>query len=114
MKLVNLTPHALTIYAPNGVLDIPASGTLARVRSTIEVIGEVIGVPVIRPEFQDVAGLPEPQEGITYLVSNIILTALRSRGIHRRDVVAPATGPNDGCVRNAQGHVQAVTRLSGM
>lgn len=114
MKIVNLTPHSLTVYGPAGVLELPASGTLARVRSTTGVISEVNGIPVNRVEFQPIVGLPDPQPGIIYLVSNIILTALRALRIHRSDVVAPATGPNDGCVRNAQGHVQAVTRFAGM
>jgi len=114
MRLINLTPHALTIYGPNGMQEIPASGSLARVRSTSEVIGEVAGVPVIRPTFAEVDGLPDPEPGTYYLVSSVVLTALRSHGIHRSDVIAPATGPNDGCIRNAQGHVQGVTRFAGM
>jgi hypothetical protein len=114
MKLINLTPHGLTVYGPAGVTEIPASGTLARVRSTTEVIGEVDGIPVIRPEFQAIIGLPDAQPGITYLVSTIILSALKAQGTHRSDVVAPATGPNDGCIRNGAGQVQGITRLAGM
>jgi len=114
MRLINLTPHPLTIYGPNGVDVIPASGSLARVRSTSEVIGEVADIPVIRPTFAEVDGLPDPQPNTFYLVSSVVLTALRSHGIHRGDVIAPATGPNDGCIRNAQGHVQGITRFSGL
>ncbi len=112
MQLINLTPHALTIYSSTGVHVIPASGSLARVRSTTEVITEIDGIPVIRPSFSDIEGLPDPKPDTYYLVSSVVLTALRSHSIHRGDVVAPATGPNDGCIRNAQGHVQGVTRLA--
>lgn len=112
--LINLTPHPLNVYGPEGVTELPASGQLARVRSNTAVIGEVNGIPVIRPEFQDVTGLPEPATNTLYLVSNVILTALKSRNIYRDDVVAPATGPNDGCIRNGAGQVQGVTRFAGM
>lgn len=114
MRLVNLTPHALAIYSSAGVRDIPASGSLARVRSVSEEVTQIDGIPVIRPSFSPIVGLPDPAPGVAYLVSNVILTALRAKGIHRSDVVAPATGPNDGCIRNGAGHVQGVTRLSGM
>ena len=114
MTLVNLTPHALTIYSSAGVNEIPASGSLARVRSTSEVIGEIGGTPVIRPSFDPVDGLPDPEPGTYYLVSSVVLTALRSHGIHRGDVVAPGTGPNDGCIRDSRGQVQGVTRFVGM
>lgn len=112
--LINLTPHPLNIYGPNGVIELPASGQLARVRSSTTVIGEVNEIPVIRPEYQDITGLPAPAPNTIYLVSNVILTALRSQGTHRGDVVAPATGPNDGCIRNGAGQVQGVTRFAGM
>lgn len=112
--LINLTPHPLNIYGPSGVIELPASGQLARVRSNTEVIGEVNAIPIIRPEFQDITGLPEPREATVYLVSNVILSALKARGLHRDDVVAPATGPNDGCIRNGAGQVQGVTRFAGM
>jgi hypothetical protein len=114
MRLVNLTPHGLTIYSSSGVSEVPASGSLARVRSTSDVIREIDGIPVVRQHFGQVDGLPDPEPNVAYLVSNVILTALRAHGIYRTDVMAPATGPNDGCIRNAQGHVQGVTRLAGM
>lgn len=111
MTLINLTPHSLNLYTPTGVVEVPASGQLARVRSTSEVAGEVIGMPVVRASFEPVTGLPEPRPGTRYLVSTLVLTALRAEGVHRDDLLAPGTGPNDGAVRNAQGQVMGVTRL---
>lgn len=111
MQLVNLTPHSLTLYTPTGVIELPASGQLARVRSTSEVAGQVYGMPIIQPAFSPVEGIPDPEPGILYVVSSLVLTALKNRGESRDDLVAPATGPNDGAVRDSAGRVQGVTRL---
>jgi hypothetical protein len=58
MKLVNLTPHAITIYAPEGdaiIATIPPSGTVARVAAEREQVGSIdIGgqaVPINRTVF---------------------------------------------------------------
>ncbi|RME25645.1 MAG: hypothetical protein D6800_07370, partial [Candidatus Zixiibacteriota bacterium] len=53
----------------------------------------------------DVEGLPDPQDGTVYLVSSMVLSAVRGR----RDVVAPDTGPT--AIRDETGRITAVTRL---
>lgn len=111
MQLVNLTPHSVNLFTPAGVQSVPASGQLTRVRGHSQPAGEVFGLPVVRPTFEPVTGLPEPVEGVLYLVSSVVLTALKSCGLHRTDVVAPATGPNDGAIRDSANRVQGVTRL---
>jgi len=97
MKFVNLTPHALTIEC---VGTIPASGTVARV-STVRVgMGERGGVRVTLQTLGQVEGLPAPAADTTYIVSGMVLDALKRQaaqvGSSRAgaDVFAPDTGPD--------------------
>lgn len=110
-SLINLTPHAITLYSPTGIHEIAPSGQLARIRSSSVQVGELGGVPIIRPTFDDVNGLPEPSNDTVYIVSSVVLTALRSNGITRDDLVAPGTGPNDSAVRDPSGKVTGITRF---
>jgi hypothetical protein len=71
------------------------------------------GVPVFGADRPGaVEGLPEPRPGVVLVVSGFVAAALAGSG--RADVVAPGTGPADGAVRNAAGHVVAVTRLKAV
>lgn len=110
--LINLTPHPITLRAATGEdTVIPPSGTVARVSSTPGALETVAGIPVPVAgvqTFGGVEGLPAPAEGTLYIVSALVLSALRGS---RPDVVGPGTGPNDGAVRNERGHIVAVTRL---
>ena len=111
--LVNLTPHALNLRAPDGTDNvIPPSGTVARVTNLPgEDTGRMVGgVPVFGADRPGaVEGLPEPTEGTMFIVSGFVGAALTGSG--RRDVLVPGTGPKDGAIRNDRGHVVAVTRL---
>ena len=111
MTLVNLTPHEVTIYGLQGITKVPPSGRLCRVRNNTQNVGECHGIPLIRAHFEEVTGLPEADNESIFIVSSIVLQALAAKGIHRTDVAAPATGPNDGAVRDARNQVQAVTKL---
>jgi hypothetical protein len=114
MKFVNLTPHAITICGFTGEYTmIPPSGSVCRVASNPGTISHPFGFPcyVASPTvYGEVEGLPAPQDGVAYLVSGMVLSALQAGPI-RRDVFAPGTGPNDGAIRNDKGHIAAVTRL---
>jgi hypothetical protein len=86
---------------------------VARVATATTTTGQVVGgLPVQTTLFGQVTDLPAPKDGVAYLVSALVLGALAGHG--RRDVFAPATGPQDGAVRNDQGQVVAVTRLNGV
>jgi hypothetical protein len=110
--MINCTPHAITLRAATGEDTIvPPSGTVARVSSTPGALEMVEGLPVPvagMQTFGGVEGLPEPTPGTMFIVSALVLSALRGS---RPDVVGPGTGPNDGAIRNEKGHVIAVTRL---
>ncbi len=92
MKIVNLTPHSLHIYSPEGelVLEVESSGSLRipEEYSALPAIGEI---PVVRKQL----GLPKipPQEdGTIYVVSLPALMAFKAMGEERSDIYAPETG----------------------
>lgn len=118
-KFVNLCgdatrPHEVTIVRGGEHVTVPPSGAVARVASTATQTRVVGGMPVQVPVFGDVVGLPAPDGVSVFLVSGMVLAALREAGCRRPDVVAPGTGPQDGAIRNEKGLVVAVTRLNGL
>ena len=117
MSVINLTPHDITVRGPEGeTIVLEASGTVARILHTEHPGAEPVSlggfrVPARRhvPLAEGVlVHLPEPVEGITYVVSALCLDAAQRAG--RTDVVAPGTGPNDGAIREG-GRIIAITRL---
>lgn len=92
---INLTPHA--IHLNSGEIFEP-SGDIARVSANYS--GFVDGV--CQQVFGEVTGLPEPVEGVKYIVSALVLAAS-----DRDDLVAPATGHPE-CRRDEQGRIISV------
>ena len=78
----NLTPHEVNI----GELDIPTSGTVARVVVEHREIGNHAGVPLLVGTYGEVSNLPDPEEGVIYVVSAAVRTALPER----KDLGSPA------------------------
>lgn len=97
-RVVNCTPHPITIVAGNGVIlrAIPPSGEVARLSVSTEPAGVVLGIPVTRTVFGEPVGLPEPEIGTCYIVSQLVKNALPERD----DLVVPAE-----VVRDAAGNV---------
>jgi hypothetical protein len=115
---VNLTPHAVTLQAENGVrYTVPPSGAVARIDSApgekdivLACDGFDSGVRLYGPTvYGSPVGLPDPDPRgrVTYIVSALFAGRVGDRD----DVYYPGTGPADGCVRNDKGQVEAVTRL---
>lgn len=96
---INLTAH--TINEVTTGLEIPRSGIIARVKQETYTHTEHAGIPVYKSIFGEVQGLPEPKEGVMYIVSALTLNAVPSG---RTDVVAPGNlqrsedGKPIGCV----------------
>jgi hypothetical protein len=114
MRLVNLTPHPITLRLADGSdLTLPVDGPAARCAPPQAHQGdEGLPVPVARQgQPGPVVGLPAPIDGVAYIVSGMVLAHADCAG--RLDVLAPGTGPADGAIRNEAGHVVAVTRLVG-
>lgn len=101
--MLNLTPHAITVRHGDGTsTTYPASGTVARVYTVEEVVGEIDGITVVSRSFGDAFGLPE--EGTPCIVSAMVLSAVPGR----KGVYAPDSGAT--AIRE-KGQIVAVTRL---
>jgi hypothetical protein len=83
MQYINLTPHAINL---NSGESFPPSGQVARVQAGYSEFDEQ---GICSATFGEVQGLPEPQEGVLFIVSGLVAGAVK--GV-REDVVAPATG----------------------
>lgn len=69
MKIVNLTPHAITLCGKTY-----ESAGCARVTSTKQIVGNLDGIPVNMVQYGEIYGLPEPVAGTIYIVSAIVAT----------------------------------------
>lgn len=117
MKVVNLTPHELTVYQDGQVMiRIPASGTVARVKSRATFVGnvqldDIYGgwtIPIVKTEYGEIENLPDPQPGTVNIVSILVAQVLQGK---RDDVVAPDTGP-ESVVRDSEGKILGVRRFT--
>ena len=80
IKMINLTPHEVTIFAQDGstvLHTVPSSG-VARAYQAREQIGEINGIPVCKTAYGAVEGLPTQEDGTIYIVS--VLTAQAAKG----------------------------------
>lgn len=80
MKIVNCCDHNVEICDTHGnIIKIyEPSGNWARVSHSIR-IRHIDGVPTKVRENKKIVGLPEPEEGTMYIVSNILMAACPDR-----------------------------------
>ncbi len=97
MNYVNLTPHCINFIDGRSFA---ASGTIARVTVSY---GDITN-DITEQKYGDIVDLPAPAPDTIFIVSAIVLAALKGS---RPDVVAPATG-HPGCKRNDKGQIEAV------
>jgi len=92
MKIVNLTPHMIVVCSSleNVIAKYPSEGN-ARVSTSATTIDSVNGIDIVATVYGEVEGLPEPQEGVMYLVSMVVgnIPSIRER----KDVISPDTSP---------------------
>jgi len=102
MEIINLTPHTLNIFSPQGeeLLTIKPSGDVARVDVNMEGSGTLPGpVPTFVATYGDIKALPAPEAGKTFIVSGIVEAAC-----DRPDVYGPGellrdeSGRPKGCI----------------
>ena len=109
-RLVNLTPHDVSILGQGGevLLSVDASGTVARL---IEVSGPArvlriggVEVPAREMDYADrIEGLTPPEPGIAYLVSRVLAQAVRRVDLYfPADEVRDQTGQIIGCTALGQ------------
>lgn len=98
-NLINLTPHALRIRIEESNEAIPLDSDIviaptlpsARVRTSLETVEYINGIPVKRNAFAEIENLPEQQEGaIVYITSTLV-----AQRAGRADVVSPNTAPKE-------------------
>jgi len=99
-RIVNLTPHPINIV---GGETIPASGIVARCEETTAPAGMLNGIPLVVKRFGAVVGLPDAVEGVVYIVSSLVRTAL---GNSRPDVLTVGE-----TVRDDKGRIVGCTSL---
>jgi hypothetical protein len=108
-KIINLTPHVITLRDANGNdTVIESTGRANLVQSPGELM-EVSGLPVpvaMPAKGGHVEGVGEEEDDTVYIVSFPVAAFLK-----RADVMSPGTSPQDGAVRDENGRIVAVTRL---
>lgn len=116
IDLQNYTPHLVNLFDKEGrqiLLGIPVkkdnsgNNIKIRIQETVELIGKIADIPLVRKTYGSVEGLPGPEENVIYIVSNVVLQALKNT---RTDLVCPDTG-EDSVVRDKSGNIIGVRRL---
>jgi hypothetical protein len=90
MGFVNLTPEPINIANIDGkiTMTLHPSGDVAYVLNYNELVRCVIGIPIFHEKCLELINLPEPEDGVMYIVSKEVAQAAK-----RPDVLAPDTGP---------------------
>lgn len=93
-RFLNLTPHPVTIHKDNGdTVTLPVDGPAPRLAVDREPLGELGGFSVVRSTMGEPEGLPEPEEGVTIIVSALV--AEHSSLAGRTDIAYPGEAIRD-------------------
>jgi hypothetical protein len=103
-KLVNLIGHEITIA---GYATLPKADKPCYVKTNQIIIGKIDGIPIAKTEFDSIVNLPDPEDGVYYIVSRISMDYVP---FNREDVLCVDTGTT--ALRDENGQVIAVTQLS--
>ena len=103
-KFVNLIGHDITI---SGYGTLSKAENPCFVKTKQRIIGKVAGIPIVETQFESIENLPEPEEGVYYIVNRISMDFIP---FDREDVLCVDTGPS--AIRDESGQVVAVTQLS--
>lgn len=95
----NMTPHDIVVRLPSGDRFIfPPSGELIKVNVSIDHIGDIAGIPVVRTTYTSPASFPrELQDRLTlpYERPPILLTSsLVAKELRQPYILSPDTGPS--------------------
>lgn len=86
IRLINLTPHDISIHHEGGVIKVLKSGYVARVSEKKEVCAGLIQ-PTYTVTYGDIE-VPDPVDGYVFVVSSVVLNALIEKGTTRDDIYA--------------------------
>src|SRR5690554_7704085 len=86
MRIVNLTPHPVTLVTANGdEVVIQPEETPARIPTTTTPVGDVNGIPLVEEALGDADDvLPAPQPGVVYIVARPV-----AERANRPDLLVP-------------------------
>ena len=105
MKIINCTPHKITVLSRKGVeqdskkqflalpegievlAEIEPSGVLPRVQMSDTCVGDVQGIPLHEVIYGNIENLPPVTGGTLLIVSGVVAAAAAKQG--RKDVIAP-------------------------
>ena len=107
-RFINLTPHLVRVYGPDGttvIREFPSEGSV-RVAEEIVREYEIDGIRITETRFGEAEGLPTLRENDFIIVSPPVMSAVHGRP----DLVAPNTGPAS-VVRDDAGRIQGVRGL---
>lgn len=110
MKIINLTPHAVTLIAGDEEIKFESQG-VARAKQVetaageMEICGQVVST--VRMEYGEPEGLPEPKAGVYYIVSYITTMAAKANGRGTNDLLMTAD-----LVRNEEGQIVGCRKFS--
>lgn len=106
-SIVNLTPHDITVISQGKSIVFPKFPVSARVSSKTEILTHFdtseMRVPLTQVVFGELEGLPEPIEGIFFIVSRIVREAAKDR----TDLLVP-----QGLIRDENGQPIGCESLS--
>ena len=102
MKIINLTPHSVTLCGEDGSIVIEPSGVVARCATTQVTIGTLNGVPIVVETVGQVTDLPDEADGVGYICSRLVVQA----ECLRRDLYFPTN-----LLRDSQGGITGAQAL---
>ena len=104
-QLINVTPHVLRIRmnSDNRVAEPDMSDIVLEPSGAIARVSSINAVPVVKAEFGEIFGLPDPADDIIYVAS--MLAAQKAALDGRTDVISPNTAPKQD-IRYPDGHPQ--------
>jgi len=103
MRVVNLTPHTIVLSKDGKRKVYPKSDIIVRVDLVYTEVGELDGFPVYAHNVLNKSNMPPVKEGVTYIVSALVLMQVKYDG--RTDCVAPDS--NHG-LRDVEGNIISV------
>ena len=89
MNYINLTPHTINLLDPKTKETLAYFESQGSVRVGMDnKITIQNGVPVGETKYNELEGLPDPKEGVVYILSNISFNAAKDQG--RKDICYPS------------------------
>ncbi len=105
MKILNYTPHTISLLDADGRTTEYVSSGVARCKEQKTVIGSAGGYPVYSITYGELSGLPDVEDNTVIIVSALAAQAAKAAGRNDCYIVADT-------VRNDAGHVVGAKGLA--